>query len=247
MFIPKAELLADPDDIRPTGDTTRPLRMITTGDRLIALRINEVLAPIAARTVAAPQRGFVADRRIADDIVGLDGAMAAYSLASGCRAAAVFFDCANAFHALSHLWIFAVLSAIQLPARLISIIKMLYTDFTTDLHYVGRSVASITLHAGIRQGCPLSGTIFALCLDPFVRWYLSRPLFNGTRNFLYADDLANALRDVYRLLRLVLRALHHWSLASGLTLKPSKCVVLPLWDGDYSELKRFVASAWFFC
>lgn len=146
---------------------------------------------------------------------------------SGFRAAAVLFDFANAFLALSHVWIFAVLHAMQAPLKLINITKVLYTDLTTDLYYVGVVVASIALRTGTRQGCPLSGTRFALTLDAFGRWYQSRPVFSGTRIFLYTDDLANALKNVYRLLPLVLRALHHWSLASGLTLKHAKCVVMP--------------------
>lgn len=74
--IPKAELIADPDNVRPTSKTTRPLKMITTGEKLLALRVNEELAPLASRSVATPQRGFVAGRHIADDIVGLGGTMA---------------------------------------------------------------------------------------------------------------------------------------------------------------------------
>lgn len=91
MNIPKAELLADPDDV--AADALRPLT-ITAGEQLIALRINHILAPVAARTVAPPQRGFASDRQIAD---GLDGAMASLSLLLGARAAAVLFDFANAF------------------------------------------------------------------------------------------------------------------------------------------------------
>lgn len=216
--------------------------MITTGEKLIALRVNSILAPIAARTVADPQRGFVIQRNIADDIVGLDGAMSSLSLLLGCRAAALLFDFANAFPALCHDWIFAVLVAMGLPSRLIAIIRMLYHDFRTETIYGGAVVTTISLHSGIRQGCRLSGTMFALSLDPFVRWYLSRSIFNGSYIFLYADDLANAFRDVYQQLPLILRALLHWRRASGLSLKPSKCVVLPLWVGDYSDIKNFVGN-----
>lgn len=181
--IPKAELLAEPDDVRPIADTLRPLTMITTGEKLLALKVNHILAPVAARTVASPQRGFVIHRDIADDIIGLDGAMASLSLLLGCRAAAILFDFANAFPALCHTWIFAVLTATGLPSRLIAIIRMVYHDLRTDFVYGGMVVTTIELHSGIRQGCPLSGTIFALSLDPFVRWYLSRPVFTGSYIF----------------------------------------------------------------
>lgn len=97
VSIPKAELLADPDDVRLAADTLRPLCKITTGDKLIALVVNRALAPVAERTVAPPQKGFVSGRLTSEDIIGLDGAMAALSLLLGSRAAAVLFDFANAF------------------------------------------------------------------------------------------------------------------------------------------------------
>lgn len=130
--------------------------MITTGEKLLALRVNHILAPVAERTVASPQRGFVINRNIADDIIGLDAAMASLSLLLGCRAAAILVDVANAFPALCHDWIFAVLSAMNLPVRLIAIIRMLYHDLHTDFVYAGTVVTTIALHSGIRQGCPLS-------------------------------------------------------------------------------------------
>lgn len=125
--------------------------------------------------------------------------------------------------------------------KLLNIIRMLYIELTTDLYDVGMPVASIELREGLRQGCPLIGTVFASALFPCARWYLMRPLFRA-HIFLYADDLANALRDLYRLLPLPLHVLHHLSLASGLTLEPSKCVVRPLREGDYTELIRVVSS-----
>lgn len=125
---------------------------------------------------------------------------------------------------------------------MIAIIHMLYHGLRTDFVYAGDVVTTISLHSGIRQTCPYSGTIFALSLDPFVRWYLSRSIFTGTHIYLYADDLANAMRDIYRHLLLILCALHHWRLASGLALKPPKCVVLPLWVGDCTEIRNFVGN-----
>lgn len=59
--------------------------MITTGEKLLALWVNRALAPIAACTVAPHS----CRTDIFDDIVGLDGAMAAMSLLPICRVAAV--------------------------------------------------------------------------------------------------------------------------------------------------------------
>ena len=44
---------------------------------------------------------------------------------------------------------------------------------------------------GVRQGCPLSPVLFALCLDPFIR---KISIILGSRGVLraYADDMAVA-------------------------------------------------------
>lgn len=194
------------------ADTRRPFTMITTGETLLALQVNYVLTPVAAGTVASPQRGVVLNRNIADDIVRLDGEMAAMPLLPGCRAAAVLFDFAHAFSALCHGWI----TGVELPLHLIAIIRMVCHDLCTDFVYAGVVVTTISLHSGIRQGCPLSGTIFALSLDPFLRLYLSGSVLNGMHRFLHADTFANTMRGAYRHLPLILRALHQCCLASGL-------------------------------
>lgn len=56
VFIPKAELLADPDGVRPSADALRPLTMITLGAKLLTLRVNDVIAPVVARTAPLPAR-----------------------------------------------------------------------------------------------------------------------------------------------------------------------------------------------
>lgn len=111
------------------------------------------------------------------------------------------------FATLGHIRIFAVLRAMELPLTLIALILLLYTDLCTDFVYTGDVVATSDLRAGIRQGCPLSSTIFALACD--VRWYLASPAFTSTCIFLYADDMAAAMRDAFHALPFIIRALHH--------------------------------------
>lgn len=81
------------------------------------LRVNSILAPVAAHIVAAPQRVFVTStsRQIAGDSVGFDGVMASTPLLPCTRAASVLFDSANAFQALGHAWICAVLREMDIP------------------------------------------------------------------------------------------------------------------------------------
>ncbi len=81
--------------------------------------------------------------------------------------------------------------------------------------------------SGILQGCPLSGTLFVLCLDPMLR------NINATIEFrdlavtrACADDIGASLQAL-RHLALYFPIFERMRLIAKLTLKPSKCVIVP--------------------
>eukprot|EP00959_Pyramimonas_sp_CCMP1952_P374523 7843385-Pyramimonas_sp.AAC.1 len=58
----------------------------------------------------------------------------------------------------------------------------------------------IHLCRGVKQGCPLSGLLFSLCVDPVVR-RLQRVSFQGAVTFnVFADDLAATASDLVAVL-----------------------------------------------
>lgn len=131
------------------------------------------------------------------------------------------------------------------PYSLRAMVRAMYADQPTDMDFHGRRATSVRILSGIRQGCPLSGTIFAICLEPFVRWCLARPVFQASRLFAYADDVAIVMRRLAEQLGPLTEALLDWEAVTGLTLKPSKCIVLlvspPPW-GHIGSFVQFVQS-----
>ena len=86
------------------------------------------------------------------------------------------------------------------------------------------------IKSGIRQGCPLSGTIFALLIDPILRM-LHHSMGEGPGRTTigdYADDLACVVSDYTRDVPKMLRVFALAQQASVLTLKFRKCVLVPL-------------------
>lgn len=53
FFMPKAELLADPDDVCPTTRALRPLTMIATGEKLLAPSVTGLAGVMAALSLRA--------------------------------------------------------------------------------------------------------------------------------------------------------------------------------------------------
>eukprot|EP00969_Alexandrium_andersonii_P216649 9569266-Alexandrium_andersonii.AAC.1 len=80
---------------------------------------------------------------------------------------------------------------------------------------------------GIRQGCPLSGCLFALCLDPWIRYMVS--MFNSRVFHLsaYADDLAVALANIILSLPSIMVVLVRMGPSVGLFINGDKCVIVP--------------------
>lgn len=208
--------------------------------KLSALVVNSELGLVAARSVAAPQKGFLADRNIDDDVLGLDGAMVTANLRPNGEAAAMLFGFEAAFPSLGHGWIFVLLRRMRLPLRLLGTIEMMYHNMVTYFEVGGHVCAVVELKSGIRQGCPLSGTICAIALDPAIRYFLEQATFASCRIFAFADDLAVVLTKIAEQLVQLARFFDEWYKASGLCLKPRKCMRIPLWDGGFLELRGVV-------
>lgn len=82
---------------------------------------------------------------------------------------------------VSHYWLFAALVDMNILARMLHTIHMLYKDLVTHLDFARRTAGTLQMRSGIHQGCPLSGRSVALSLDPWIRRYLSRSVFAHTQ------------------------------------------------------------------
>lgn len=113
---------------------------MNTSEQLLAMALNRDLVPAASRTEAGPQCGFIQGRRIEDDMLGLDGCFPTYSIYATSRATALLLGLANAFPSLPHAWLFVALIAMNIPTRLLKLIRVLYNNLMTQLDYARRTV-----------------------------------------------------------------------------------------------------------
>lgn len=122
-----------------------------------------------------------------------------------------------------------------IPTFIINVVLFLYSEQDTLFVMNGEVVATVCIGRGVKQGCPLSGSLFALAVDPLLRRLAQGPgpLDQGT--FAYADDLALVLRLLREGLARLLPIFRRWARISGLRLRPDKRVVVPL-GGQSQEL-----------
>ena len=81
----------------------------------------------------------------------------------------VLFDFANAFPSVFHAWVFAVLNFVQAPLGFRNLVKGLYHNNVAYIKTESGFTKLFIILSGVLQGCPLSGSLFTMAIDPFFR------------------------------------------------------------------------------
>ena len=228
VFIPKkVDRVINGTSCCEPGDV-RPLSIVNTDNRLMANAVRLRVEPILEKVISSAQRGFLPGRSMLQNVVEVDCEMRAASLQSD-RAAAVFFDFAAAFPSLAHDYMLDVLRLLGLPLSFVYFVENLYRGNGCKISVAGELHAGFGIRAGIRQGCPLSPLLFALCGDVLLRRLLHElPPNDVTR--AYADDIGMVASDIFVSAKIFAPLFHEFALISGLALNLTKTVFVPLGD-----------------
>ncbi len=240
IFIPKNTEVSDEMVIGHAAGDLRPLNLSNSDNKLVALALNGRLSELCQLTVAPPQRGFVAGRHLEDNLLGLEAAAISLSATNLKRSAAIFFDFRTAFPSLAHTWIFAVLTRMGIPSYFIHAVRQLYTDCSAMLLFNGAELDSILIESGIKQGCPLSGSLFALAIDPLIRYLLHTSVLGSICLTAFADDIAIVVANLFTMLPGILGSFSKWALATSLCLNYVKSAIIPLWIFDSAMIWRWL-------
>ena len=177
IFAPKGSLDQDSaDSVNRTADCTRPLGLKNTDNKTLAGVTNNAIATPVSEGAHVSQNGFVNGRQGLNNVVTLDAQSRKFDLVHAAQKNKLiadtpflaFFDFCAAFPSIAHTFIFIVLEAVGLPQGLINFFKTLYTNNRCYSTFNGQTVFLYIL-SGIIQGCPASGTIFVIAVDPFLR------------------------------------------------------------------------------
>ena len=119
----------------------------------------------------------------------------------------IFLDQKAAFPSIARNYMFWVLEKMMIPSHIIAAIKLLYENNTAVVKFGNSKEVTFEMQQGIRQGCPLSGTLWALVFDPVVRLLSCRIDYRHTKLSAYADDMAFVLHSIKNGLPLLADAL----------------------------------------
>jgi endonuclease/exonuclease/phosphatase family metal-dependent hydrolase len=241
VFLPKSDSQAvGPHELRP-------LALCDSDYKIIMGCINYRLAHHIPDYVDDRQRGFIRGRLGLDNLLLLEAAAMLASRSGAAAPALCFLDIAAAFPSLLHDFLKAVLDKFLGHHPLNHIISTMYTDNTCDIVIRGSVLPGFRVLCGVRQGCPLSGSLFALAFHPIIV-SLSDTLYRvsmtiGHDIFAYADDLALVLYEFWRLLPALDQALADVAAGAGLHINWQKVQLIPLWwHADLELIKRRLSA-----
>ena len=91
----------------------------------------------------------------------------------------VSLDQEKAFDRVDHQWLFRTLSAFGFGENFISHIKLMYKTPECLLKINHELTTPFRFSRGIRQGCPLSGSLYAICIEPLLHFIRKNPKISG--------------------------------------------------------------------
>jgi hypothetical protein len=151
----------------------RPIALLNTDYKILARLIAARLRPILADLLHSSQHCGVPGISIFDGVATIRDVIP-HTETEQRPLCVVSLDFKEAFDRISHTYILSVLRSYGFSERFIASIRMMYEDATSAVQVKGHLSAPIPIQCGVRQGCPLSMILFALCLDPLLRYLVGR-------------------------------------------------------------------------
>ena len=142
----------------------RPISLLNVDYKILTKIINERMKKTLTIILHPDQKGFVPTRRLDDAILKVQF-LIDYCKRNGYSKYLLFLDQEKAFDRVDRDFMHKILEKFNFPPFLRDLIKSIYNETPARLSINGKLTRSISLHSGVRQGCPLSPTLFALCIE----------------------------------------------------------------------------------
>jgi hypothetical protein len=154
-----------------------------------------------------------------------------------------FFDFSAAFPSMFHGWIHATVKSRNFPVGARNFLKCLFA-FNGAFARIENELLFLYWYAsGVLQGCPASAFCFDISLDPFLEAF-QKEIADKNRGIVRAcaDDIGAALADI-KYLSVLYPIFCQARVLAGLTLKPIKCVLVPL-SAPLTRASKYDIQKW---
>lgn len=185
---------------RKKGDLTdiknwHPVSLLCTDYKLLSKTLTSRMAEVMEQVIHPDQSYCIPVRSIVDNI-SLVRDILEVSKLFNLDFALIFLDQEKAFDRVEHNYLWKTLADFGFCQDFVEMVKMLYTDAESVLKVNGGLCTPFKVGRGVRQGCSLSGMLYAIAIEPLLQQIrvnltgLNIPGFNCNVHLsAYADDV----------------------------------------------------------
>ena len=221
----------------------RPITVNNADNRLISSVVTTSISHATCALVHTSQKGFVSERRGSDNIVGITDLFYGH-LEEGSELHVLQVDTKKAFDSIDHSFIMAVLAHVGFPTWIILVVLALFQSAAVVPVLAAQTNDKIPIKRGVKQGCPLSPTLFVIIYDPLICEIAA--LDDGSSSvlpFAFADDLAVAVTSILLAISVML-LITAFAGISGLGVNDDKSRLLSTIPLDEDQVVAILHSPW---
>ncbi|CAM2095539.1 unnamed protein product [Caretta caretta] len=178
-----------------------PVSLLSTDYKIVAKAISLRLGSVLADMIHPDQIYTVPDRSIFDNLF-MVWDLLELRRRGGLSFALLSLDQEKAFNRVDHGYLLSTLQAFGFGPQFVGFLRVLYTssEYLVKLNWT--LTEPVSFGRGVRQGCPLSGQLYALAIEPFlclIRRRLTGLVLREPELRLvlsaYADDVLLVIQD----------------------------------------------------
>ncbi|CAM2106593.1 unnamed protein product [Caretta caretta] len=185
----------------------RPVSLLTTDYKIVVKAISLRLGSVMADVIHPDQTYTVPSHSIFDNLF-LVRDLLELGHRDGLSFALLSLDQKKAFDRVDHGYLLSTLQAFGFRLQFVSFVRVLYASAECLVRLNSTLTEPVSFGRGVRQGCPLSGQLYALAIEPFL-CLLRRRLTGLVLRELelqlvlsaYADDMLLVVQDPGDLVR----------------------------------------------
>ncbi|CAM2107583.1 unnamed protein product [Caretta caretta] len=178
-----------------------PVSLLSTDYKIVAKAISLRLGSVMADVVHPDQTYTVPGRSIFDNLF-LVRDLLELGRRDGLSFALLSLDQEKAFDRVDHGYLLSTLQAFGFGPQFVSFLRVLYASVECLVRLNWTLTEPVSFGRGVRQGCPLSGQLYALAIEPFLcllRRRMTGLVLREPELWLvlsaYADDVLLVVQD----------------------------------------------------
>ncbi|CAF3957632.1 unnamed protein product, partial [Rotaria magnacalcarata] len=160
-------LLKKDDNNNGSLKNYRPLSLMNIDYKILSKVLSIRLRKVLDQVIHIDQSCGIPGRTIHDNVHIIRSIIEYYSRHRD-PIAIIQWDQEKAFDRINHVYLLETLKRLGFGSNYINWIKLLYLNATFKIKINNSITDPISFKSGIRQGCPLSGGLFVLCIEPLL-------------------------------------------------------------------------------